>query len=52
MGRTRKGQKLSKPAHNIEGYSEAELKQIRDVDKVWSCRFKKRHRKDLSIEEI
>ena len=52
LGRTRKGQKLSKPAHNREGQSEANLKQLHNSDRVWTCRLKKRHRKGLSIEEI
>ena len=52
QGRTRKGLKLSKPAHNLEGVSEKELKQMRDADRVWACQLKKRHRKDLSVEEV
>ena len=28
------------------------MKQQYNSDRVWTCRIKKRHRKDLSIEEI
>ena len=52
QGRTRKGHKLSKAAHNEEGMPESKLKQLRVADKVWTCKLKKRHRKDLSVEEI
>ena len=51
-GRTRKGIRLSKPDHNGEGVTEGKLKLMRDKDRVWTCKLKKRHRKDLSIEEI
>ena len=51
-GRTRVGLKHSRPEHNAEGETEGKLKQLRDIDRVWTCKLKKRHRKDLSIEEI
>ena len=43
---------MSKPAHNKEGNSEKKLREMYDNDRVWTCKLKKRHRKDLTIEEI
>ena len=50
--RSRKGLKRSKPIHNLEQESEKELKRQRQSDSVWKSTFKKRLRKDLSVEEI
>ena len=52
MVRSMKGQKRSKPNHNLEGEQEGVLKQERKKDRVWASKFKKRHRKDLSVEEL
>ena len=51
-GRPHHGLKRSKPAHNIEGRTERELMQQQRLEKGKSSRLKKRHRKDLSAEEI
>ena len=50
--RSRWGHKLSKPDHNQEGETEGSLKQQRVKDQVWTSKIKKRHRKDLTIEEM
>ena len=50
--RSQKGLKKSKRSHNPSGKSEADLKKIRDSEKVKCRHFKKRHRKDLSPDEI
>ena len=50
--RSLKGLKKSRPIHNLEHASEKELKQERQKDSVFKNRFKKRYRKDLSVEEI
>ena len=50
--RERWGQKLSKPEHNAEGKSEQSLQKQTYQDRVWGSKFKKRHRKDLSLEEV
>ena len=50
--RTKVGKKRSKAAHNAEGVEEAELKKWRIEDKGLCRKYKKRHRKDLTPEEI
>ena len=50
--RSRRGQKKSKPTDNAEGLKEKDLRRRRDQDTVASCKYKKRHRKDLTAEEI
>ena len=50
--RSLKGLKKSKPSHNMEHATEKELKRQRQSDNVWKKKFKKRHRKDLSVEEL
>jgi len=51
-GRSLKGIKKSKPSHNLEGQTEEDLKQQTRRDQVWKRKYKKRHRKDLTIEEL
>ena len=50
--RSRIGFKRSKPSHNIEGVSEKELRLRRQQDSRAGRKFKKRHRKDLTADEI
>lgn len=46
------GCKRSTASHNIEGRTEKDLKRQAQTDKAFYRKFKKRHRKDLSSEEI
>ena len=46
------GLKRSKPDHNQEGRSEAEIKRQSRQDLVPCHKFKKRHRKELNAREI
>lgn len=41
-----------KPEHKPEGLSEKDLRTEFKKDQVWHPKFKKRHRKDLSTEEL
>ena len=50
--RPRKGFKRSQPSHNVEGYTEAQLRSICQKDRKQCHKLKKRHRKDLSAAEI
>ena len=50
--RSRRGQRKSKPNQNVEGLTEAQLRHQTLLDKGVCCKFKKRHRKDLTYEEI
>ena len=50
--RSRIGEKRSKPEHNLENLSESDLRKQRVEDQVWSCKFKKRKRRDLTVAEI
>jgi len=50
--RSRKGQKRSTAAHNVEGLKEEELRELRIIDRVPCRKFKKRHLKDLTEEEV
>ena len=43
---------MSKRSHNAEGVPEKELRRRARQDKAICCRFKKRHRKDLSSDEV
>ena len=51
-GRGAKGIKRSKPTSNIEGRTESDLRQQAQSDRVCCRRYKKRHRKDLTADEI
>ena len=51
-GRRRGGYKRSKKQHNAEGETEGSLKRQSKKDKAQYRKYKKRHRKDLSPEEI
>ena len=48
----RRGQKRSKPCHNLEQRTEAELKQQRLMERAPCRKYKKRLLKDLSAQEI
>ena len=50
--RTPRGTKRSNSSHNIEGRTEDDLRKQRHYEKAPSRKFKKRHRKDLSLEEV
>ena len=50
--RTLRGTKRSKSSHNIEGRTEDDLRKQRHHEKAPCRKFKKRHRKDLSLEEV
>ena len=50
--RQRWGHKRSKPEHNNDGRSEAELKRLSLEEKAPCRNFKKRHLKDLSEAEV
>ena len=46
------GDKILKPEDKPEGLSEKELRSEWKKDQVWSCKYKKRYREDLSTQEI
>ena len=46
------GIKKSKPSHNVEGLSEKELRRRHRFEKPVGWAYKKRHRKELSAEEV
>ena len=50
--RARATLKRSRPVDNIEGRTEADLKEQSKQDKAPGRKYKKRHRKDLTAEEI
>ena len=50
--RTLRGRKKSTAKHNVEGLSEGELKRQRRQEAALCRKYKKRHRKDLSSEEL
>ena len=50
--RSRLGQKRSKPSHNAEGCTEAQLRQLSELERAPCRKFKKRCRKDLNSKEI
>ena len=50
--RSRSGLSKSKPGQNAEGRTEAQLKRQSQLDRAFYSNQKKRHRKDLSYEEI
>ena len=51
-GRQRRGHKWSKKQHNAEGLTEGSLNIQSKKDKAMCRKYKKRHRKDLTPEEI
>ena len=51
-GRSRRGHKRSMPKHNVDGESEAALREQNLKDKAPRRNFKRRHRKDLSEQEV
>ena len=50
--RTRRGLKLSRPADNVEGLPEKELRRRRNLDTAAGKNYRKRHRKELTVEEV
>ena len=52
QNRQRRGLKLSKPSHNVEGRSERDLQAQNNLDKGVSSKLKKRRRKDLSVADV
>ena len=51
-GRHRRGLKYSKKHHNPEGQTENDLRIEASKEKAMCRKYKKRHRKDLTPEEI
>ena len=51
-GRSRRGHKRSLPKHNIDGLSEAAMREQSLRDKAPCRNFKRRHRKDLTQQEV
>ena len=50
--RSRWGLKKSKPSHNPEGLLEKELRLRENLDKGFQHKYRKRHRTELSVNEI